>query len=1536
MESAFRPEGQVQTSVDPTPMVYERIMARGYPFVAVTRVNVNDPAVNLEHEVQSRSVEKGEPIVLEGFHQQENWKTDMFTFPYLQDNFGNEEILCRDLHNADDVNMTMAQYIETVHGDALGTDAASSSESYAHLGTPIPNNQDSSLSRKPLIYAKDLTCPPTWRSFLMNTILPPFLAYMCENDLNNLNTKLAAENLMVYIGQAGTWTPAHVDQCGAIGHNIMTWADNGSSSIWFMIRSEDKKKAEGLWNSFGQPLDYEGYFADLDELQRATFPVYVVEQKIGDFVMVPSQCVHQVVNLGKATIKVSWNRLTPNCLKTAMNSVLPKYREIARPEGYRIKVIIASTLQAWTKKLETQGDDFGMSKDSFCKAFMEILDLYRSIVEEEWVDLHAMGSDYEPFERPKRLKEYQLCQPAICDFCRSDIWNRQFQCHQCVNDEDAYDLCARCYSLGRGCDHREEGMEFIESFSMESCRLAYCRALAAWNQSKALAGCPGHKPIADTWVVTIVPSAEKDFSPTTLAYRRHSLVNDAKACHICKSKSIPTQMSAECSSCPLSFCELCLYKYYDLIWTDIAAKQAGWKCFRCQGVCPCVQGDRRTATGCAPLEAPHKKSLWFTRPEDDYRNQGGVSDVLGSSGQDSLTTGEDNRNERPKPAHGSHKGKMAKPRPSSSDLVPTTSGFHRKRPLALESDLPFKKVKKMRSTVDEEDNDEWRARPKPVRGSSAKSIKSNPEHTDDLSDINDSSSYRRTLMTGTQLANLKKSRTSHISITRPATSEKLFSAVLGENVDYVKDVAVKAGLSRTLESLSSLHLVTGMGAYEIFQMDRHCASLDPKVRASFRTDFMEKKHRSHSEAKGIEKSGHITSDKQPQDDQIITECKDKEVTPDATSHERSQKRPKEKGETSVHITGEKRPHLNPGEEMSKDIATIARELPQQERKTGRKGHEDSDGEDQRSLHAREEEIEKQEVMRKETPEENAGRNRPQNRRHNRPKKEKETHEDTTGDEQDCQALPLPSKRQSVLSSRYSSRTRKTSRSNASLGRSPSVDVSHNQGREGEGSISPPTLVIRPKRSPRRVSPIVSKFEAKQKALEPEKRATVSRRILRGPKRQIGLSGDKCDIPNHSITNKPEPASVNDMEIENGFNTSGKSKSVLDTSCIADLRLNNDDTEDNVLEAGIIHAPVLFRSQAEGNNIAHIPTNHTSPTSPASPTTPTDVVKPSHLDCKEEETPYESTTSTDAVDLSVTDNFQTTTAIKVTPSTVHETVFVAQGVHSEIPEVRSEIQETTHLPQVQPHVKEELKLRADEEQVKVITSVVDTFKVIKPTTTANGATDKNTNLDIHSNIQSTETSATATATTAVPVAMATNSSIKPTTNTATSVRPIKLVRSSPAHVMLKQLIENSTNITPKTSTDTIVAVTAATTGPVVAGSMAEPPLKPSVSRSISSSSSSSTSSSSSSKLTPASQVSITSTESVVNPSDDVAAATAAKVEGAENLVKIETLSDRGGSDSSSSSSSNNTNSNNNNSNNNNSSEIKAKEFVGRRRRVSSRT
>lgn len=64
-----------------------------------------------------------------------------------------------------------------------------------------------------------------------------------------------------------------------------------------MIRAEDKAKAEALWKSCGHPLEYESYFATIEDLGQAKFPIYVVEQKIGDLVMVPSLSYHQVVNL---------------------------------------------------------------------------------------------------------------------------------------------------------------------------------------------------------------------------------------------------------------------------------------------------------------------------------------------------------------------------------------------------------------------------------------------------------------------------------------------------------------------------------------------------------------------------------------------------------------------------------------------------------------------------------------------------------------------------------------------------------------------------------------------------------------------------------------------------------------------------------------------------------------------------------------------------------------------------------------------------------------------------------------------------------------------------------------------------------------------------------------------------------------------------------------------------------------------------------------------------------------------------------------
>lgn len=80
-----------------------------------------------------------------------------------------------------------------------------------------------------------------------------------------------------------------------------------------MISAKDKKNAEKLWRSLGHPLEYEGYFASVEELKTANFPIYVIEQKLGDFVMVPSESYHQVVNMVKlAFLLVARFQKTPD------------------------------------------------------------------------------------------------------------------------------------------------------------------------------------------------------------------------------------------------------------------------------------------------------------------------------------------------------------------------------------------------------------------------------------------------------------------------------------------------------------------------------------------------------------------------------------------------------------------------------------------------------------------------------------------------------------------------------------------------------------------------------------------------------------------------------------------------------------------------------------------------------------------------------------------------------------------------------------------------------------------------------------------------------------------------------------------------------------------------------------------------------------------------------------------------------------------------------------------------------------------------
>ena len=150
--------------------------------------------------------------------------------------------------------------------------------------------------------------------------------------MSSLPPEMRAENLMCYIGHEGTYTPAHREMCASLGQNIMvnasgTLSEDGKpeqpgSSIWFMTESKDRHLVSEYWLSvLGHDIEVENHFAQLIAWKKAPFKTYVVEQRPGDFILIPPLAPHQVWNRGTRTMKIAWNRTTVETLEMAMAEI---------------------------------------------------------------------------------------------------------------------------------------------------------------------------------------------------------------------------------------------------------------------------------------------------------------------------------------------------------------------------------------------------------------------------------------------------------------------------------------------------------------------------------------------------------------------------------------------------------------------------------------------------------------------------------------------------------------------------------------------------------------------------------------------------------------------------------------------------------------------------------------------------------------------------------------------------------------------------------------------------------------------------------------------------------------------------------------------------------------------------------------------------------------------------------------------------------------------------------------------------------------
>ncbi|KAI0029383.1 hypothetical protein K488DRAFT_56501 [Vararia minispora EC-137] len=310
----------------------ERILARGQRFRPIPRVSVTDEGQSGElTEALEKYRALGIPLVIEDLHMLTSWPSELFSAAWFQEN-SQQALDVWEVNERKDIRMSIGDFFEYCRSPRL------------------------SGSGYPTYYAKDAQCPQEWRHWLLNSgLIPAELIPLGTDDLlKHLPLNARPETLMCYLGIGGTFTPCHKDLCGSSGHNLMVYTENSGSAFWFMTKGEDAPAVAKYFRAdLGQMIDWENHAITIDELSAAPFDVFICEQKLGDFVLVPPRSCHQVVNHGGLTIKLSWSRVTLKGAEIAFYHELPLYRRVCRTETYRIKSLIHHAVRLTTNQCES-------------------------------------------------------------------------------------------------------------------------------------------------------------------------------------------------------------------------------------------------------------------------------------------------------------------------------------------------------------------------------------------------------------------------------------------------------------------------------------------------------------------------------------------------------------------------------------------------------------------------------------------------------------------------------------------------------------------------------------------------------------------------------------------------------------------------------------------------------------------------------------------------------------------------------------------------------------------------------------------------------------------------------------------------------------------------------------------------------------------------------------------------------------------------------------------------------------------------------
>ncbi|KAF8623479.1 hypothetical protein AX15_006263 [Amanita polypyramis BW_CC] len=434
---------------------FDDLVSKSSNFKAVRRISALNKA-SLNPAELDKYDKEGVPLIIEDFHRHPRWPHE-FTLEHFKSH-GPSEIGVRNVLNGIDMVIPTSEFIDKCH--ASTTFVAQHGKDQERL------------------YGKDIECPGEWQKLLGQFGIPTRLLPGSDYDLlSNQPSEGRVKTLMCYFGIGDTFTPCHKDLCASSGQNLMCYAENNGSSFWFMTATEDVFAATTYFHLINKELDHESSIVTIEELSNAPFTVYIAEQKLGDFVLVPSRSCHQVINHGGITIKTSWSRMTLDGLITAYYHELPIYQRIGRAETYRVKYTIYHALMSFTeriKQLEAGGRStarlaMGAGNSTVAKrkrllnGLRQLLEVFEDVLLNEKcypgiAEKISLIANLPGKPSPSSNAADDTGGDRItCDFCEADIFQSFFECRQCVENPEQVTpgygctICPRCYTDGRSC-----------------------------------------------------------------------------------------------------------------------------------------------------------------------------------------------------------------------------------------------------------------------------------------------------------------------------------------------------------------------------------------------------------------------------------------------------------------------------------------------------------------------------------------------------------------------------------------------------------------------------------------------------------------------------------------------------------------------------------------------------------------------------------------------------------------------------------------------------------------------------------------------------------------------------------------------------------------------------------------------------------------------------------------------------------------------------------------------------------------------------